>query len=473
MRQDDSFALFLALRLLSYHADMRRSVFFLCAAMSAALAACNGGTSSLGASALPAVRAASRTISPNTGSGSIGNIKHVVIIVQENHSFDNLFAHFPGADGATRGKNAEGQWVRLEKSDLYSPEALNNSHLAWGVDYDGGKMDGFSAVFVSSKRCPTCAYKYVNPNQIKPYWTMAQQYGLADHMFTTETSGSFNGHQDLIRGDTALNSYESLIDFPTHGPWGCDAAPGTTTPLLESNGQENYDGPAPCLTYETLRDLLDAKQVSWKYYTPYLLKSLAGSYWDAFDAISAVRYGSEWKKNISSPQTNVLKDISAGQLASVSWVIPDGVDSDHSGFGSTDKGPSWVASVVNAIGASQYWSSTAIIIVWDDWGGWYDHVAPPQLDYAGLGFRVPMIVVSPYAKQGDISHTQYEFGSVIRFVEDVWSLGRLGTTDTRANSIDDMFNFNQSPRKFVHIDAKYPPSYFLHQQPSNIPVDTN
>ncbi len=441
--------------------------------MAAALTACSGGTTSLGANALPAVRAPSRTISPDTGSGSIGNIKHVVIIVQENHSFDNLFAHFPGADGASRGKNAEGQWVRLEKSDLYSPEALNNSHLAWGVDYDKGKMDGFSAVYVSSRPCATCAYKYVNPNQIKPYWTMAQQYGLADHMFTTETSGSFNGHQDLIRGDTALNSYESLIDFPTHGPWGCDAAPGTTTPLLESNGQEEYDGPAPCLTYETLRDLLDAKQVSWKYYTPYLLKSLAGSYWNAFDAISAVRYGSEWKKNISSPQTNVLKDISAGALASVSWVIPDGVDSDHSGFGSTDKGPSWVASVVNAIGASQYWNSTAIIIVWDDWGGWYDHVPPPQLDYAGLGFRVPMILVSPYAKQGDISHTQYEFGSVIRFVEDVWSLGRLGTTDTRANSIDDMFDFNRSPRKFVHIDAKYPQSYFEHQQPSNIPVDTN
>ena len=387
---------------------MRRSVFFFCG-VTAVLTACSGNTNPAGSSALPAARALSRAASPDTGSGSIGNdIKHVVIIVQENHSFDNLFAHFPGADGAGRGENVEGQWVKLGESNLYSKLDFDNSHLAFTADYDGGKMDGWSAVYVSNKPCPTCAYKYVNPNQIKPYWTMAQQYGLADHMFTSETSGSFNGHQDLIRGDTALNDQESLIDFPSSTPWGCDAPPGTTTPLLESNGQEEYDGPAPCLTYETLRDLLDAKQVSWKYYTPQLFKTLPGDYWDAYDAISAVRNGPEWKKNILSPQTKILKDISAGSLASVSWVVPDSVDSDHAGFGSTDKGPSWAASVVNAIGESQYWSSSAIIIVWDDWGGWYDHVPPPQLDYAGLGFRVPMILVSPYAKQGYISHTQYE-----------------------------------------------------------------
>ncbi|MFY9884269.1 MAG: alkaline phosphatase family protein [Candidatus Cybelea sp.] len=103
------------------------------------------------------------------------------------------------------------------------------------------------------------------------------------------------------------------------------------------------------------------------------------------------------------------------------------------------------------VGKSQYWNSTAIIVVWEDWGGWYDHVAPPQLDYAGLGFRVPMIVVSPYAKAGYVSHTQYEFGSIIRFVEDTWNLGRLGTTDTRAASMDDVFDFSQKPRKFSAI----------------------
>jgi phospholipase C len=448
-------------------------VLLVCAA-SAVLAACSGiGSNSGTVAGLPQTEGPAS----GSGSGSLGKyIQHVVIIVQENHSFDNLFAHYPGADGATRGQEFDGTWIPLKKSNLYSSELLDNSHEAWKVDYHRGKMNGFSAVYVSSKPCPTCAYKYVDPNQIKPYWTMAKEYGLADHMFTTETSGSFNGHQDLIRGDTALNTHESLIDFPSHGPWGCDAPSGTTTPLLLSGakyGKYKDNGPAPCLTYNTLRDLLDAKQISWKYYTPQLYSSLAGSYWDAFDAISAVRYGPEWTTNISSPETNIFTDISNGALANVSWVIPDGVDSDHSGFGSTDKGPSWVASVVNAIGESQYWDTTAIIVVWDDWGGWYDHVAPPQLDYAGLGFRVPMILVSPYAIQGDVSHTQYEFGSIIRFVEDVWSLGRLGTTDTRAASIDNMFDFTQGPRQYQPIQGKYSRTFFERQKPSGIPPDTN
>jgi phospholipase C len=404
-------------------------------------------------------------------------IKHVVIMVQENHSFDNLFATFPGADGTTSGKMSTGKTIKLKESNLFQSIGLNNSHLAFTEDYDGGKMDGWNLVFVfprgqSPQRCMRCVYEYVNPSQIAPYWTMAKEYVLADHTYTTESSGSFNGHQDLIRGDTVINANESLIDFPSHGPWGCDAAPGTTTPVITKKGKVLQDGPFPCLTYPTLRDLLDAKHVSWKYYTP-KLATLAGQYWNAFDAIKVVRYGSEWTTNVSMPEKNIFNDIRAGSLAGVSWVIPDGINSDHSGFGYKDTGPSWVASVVNAIGRSKYWKSTAIVIVWDDWGGWYDHVAPPQLDYAGLGFRVPMIVISPYARPGLVSHTQYEFGSILKFIEEVWDLGRLGTSDRRANSIEDVFDFTQAPRTFKPIDAKYSQSFFERQPASNLPVDTN
>jgi phospholipase C len=453
--------------------------FILLSCLFAVLTACggSGGSSanSSGVQTLPSIRQASGSsiLSMRPSSGSIGSIKHVVIMVQENHSFDNLFATFPGADGATKGKTSDGKTIRLEKTPLHSSKLFENSHAAYLVDYDNGKMDGWNLVYVGSVPCPKCAYKYVNPAQIQPYWTMAQQYVLSDQMFPTESSGSFTGHQDLIRGNSALSDSESLIDFPSHGPWGCDAPTGTTTPVLMSNGNILQNGPAPCLSYNTLRDLLDAKQVTWKYYTPQLFNTLAGSYWDAFDAISAVRNSPEWTKNISSPEKNIFKDISAGKLANVSWVIPDGVNSDHAGFGGSDTGPSWVAQVVNAIGQSPDWNSTAIIILWDDWGGWYDHVAPPQLDYAGLGIRVPMIIVSPYAKTSYVSHTQYEFGSVIRFVEDVWSLGRLGTSDERAASIDDSFDFTQSPRPFIPISAKYSKSFFEHQPPSNQPVDTN
>ena len=443
--------------------------------LSVMLASCSANAGSfVGTSPLPSVS--------QRQSGSVGNyIKHVIIIVQENHSFDNLFATFPGADGATSGKMSNGQTIPLKKSKLFSPKFFENSHAAFEVDYDNGNMDGWDKVYVGSVYCPKCAYEYVNPKQIQPYWNMASTYGLADHMFPSETSGSFSAHQDLIRGDSQLNNTERLIDFPTHGPWGCDAPPGTTTPLIEYGGKYVQNGPFPCTNqfssskgYETLRDLLDAKGVSWKYYTPSLFDGgLPGAYWDAYDVVYSVRNGPEWTTNIISPEKTILHDASHGKLAAVSWVIPDAANSDHAGFGKTDTGPSWVAQVVNAIGKSKYWNSSAIIILWDDWGGWYDHEPPPQLDYAGLGFRVPMILVSPYAIPGNISHTQYEFGSVVKFVEEVWNLGSLGTTDVRANSIDDMFDFGQKPRPFKEIPAKYSRSFFEHQPPSNQPVDTD
>jgi phospholipase C len=433
-----------------------------------ALAACGDGR------VTPALRPDARERFAS-GSGPSGYIQHVVIVVQENRSFDNLFARFPNADGATRGRTHTGQWVKLKEHKLESGLILNNSHIAFGVDYDNGKMDGFDLVYVNEHRC-TCAYQYVEQSTIKPYWSLAKQYVLADHMFPDQSSGSFTGHQDLIRGGAYLNDYESLIDFPTDGPWGCDAPPGTTTTLLTNTGKYEKDqGPFPCLTYETLRDLLDNAKVSWKYYTPNI-QTHGGDLWNAYDAISAVRYGSEWTTNISSPETTIFNDIDAGTLPAVSWVIPDGQNSDHPAqqeWGiDKDTGPSWVASIVNAIGNSPYWGSTAIVVTWDDWGGWYDHVAPPQLDYTGLGFRVPMLVVSPYAKPGYVSHTQYEFGSILKFVEDAFSLGRLGTTDVRATSIADAFDFKKKRRTFKQIQAEHSKAYFLHERPSNMPVDT-
>ncbi|HKU82171.1 MAG TPA: alkaline phosphatase family protein [Candidatus Tumulicola sp.] len=402
-------------------------------------------------------------------------IAHVVIVVQENRSFDNLFATFPGADGATQGKTHTGQTVTLTAHRLTSNLVLNNGYNAWVTDYDGGKMDGFDLPYVNGHRC-TCAYQYVKKDDIRPYWTMAKQYVLGDHLFQTQASGSFTAHQDLIRGDTDLSAHEAVIDFPTDGPWGCDANPSVVTTLLTDQKQYlQNQGPFPCFTWTTLRDLLDAKGVSWKYYTPTIVTH-GGNLWNAFDAIHDVRYGPEWKTNVSSPETNIFKDITNGSLPAVSWVIPDGANSDHPGQGSfgigKDTGPSWVAQIVNAIGQSDYWGSTAIVIVWDDWGGWYDHEAPPQLDYQGLGFRVPLIVVSPYAKTGYVSHTQYEFGSILKFVEDTFGLGRLGTTDVRATSIGDVFTFKRKPRPFQKIQAKYSRSYFVHEKPSNIPVDT-
>jgi phospholipase C len=164
--------------------------------------------------------------------------------------------------------------------------------------------------------------------------------------------------------------------------------------------------------------------------------------------------------------------VSDGKLPAVSWVVPSWPNSDHPGNHS-DRGPSWVASIVNAIGESPYWKSSAVVIVWDDWGGFYDNVPPPFRDHGGgLGFRVAMLVVSPYARKGYISHTQYEFASILKFLEENWDLGSLEGADRRARSIGDCFDFAAKPRDFVPIHVKYSRAYFEHQPESDHPVDT-
>ncbi len=418
-------------------------------------------------------------------------------MIQENRTFNNLFATFPGVVGTTVGKEL------VLKNGKYVPQSidLTETNLKAGVDpvhqysayqvaYQKGAMDGFDLVkFIQSGKPEGAApYQYVNPNQIAPYWSIASQWGLSEKMFQTQGSDSFTAHQALIRGDTFIDATQSLVDSPTWtAAWGCDASPGTKTSLITTTLKYlRNGGPFPCSknfpngsnSYQTLRDLLDAKKVGWKYYTPVFEKMRPNGIWNAFDVIAPVRYGPEWTKNISSPETNILTDISKGTLPAMSWVIPDGQNSDHPGF-SKDTGPSWVAGVVNAIGQSKYWNSTVVIVVWDDWGGFYDPVPPPPLDnQGGPGFRVPMLVVSPYVKIGSgsgggyISKTVYGFGSILRFVEDTWNLGRLGTTDSTNASMADMLDFSQSPRAFKKIAAPYHRSFFLSQRASRLPVDT-
>lgn len=438
------------------------------AALCSLVVACGGGGGGSAAHPLPPLQ------SPPPGK----YFSHIVIMIQENRTFDNLFATFPNADGTTIGKTHDGGTRKLKEVPLNAPVDLNNAYPYWLQDCDFSssgrcKMDGFNIV-ENGGQPGTYVYRYVDPSQIRPYWDLAKQYVLSDHLFQTQGSGSFPAHQDLIRGGTNINATDSLIDSPTGSPWGCDAPLGTVTSLITVANQYEHDrGPFPCLSYATLRDLLDGAGVSWRYYAPPVGDNTGGDNWNAFDAIKAVRNSPEWTVNIAWPETKVFTDIDRDSLTGVSWVIPDLQNSDHPGQGS-DTGPSWIAQVVNAIGESPAWKTTAILILWDDWGGWYDHVAPPGRHRSGgLGFRVPFIIVSPYAKTGYVSHADYEFGSIVRFVEDNWALGRLGTTDeTSADFVNDFFDFKQKPRPFQPISAKYSKQYFEHQTPSNKPVDT-
>ncbi|HYL27943.1 MAG TPA: alkaline phosphatase family protein, partial [Candidatus Nitrosotalea sp.] len=392
-----------------------------------------------------------------------------------------------GADGSTSGVTVPnsncsppiaGGPIALTKSNLVVPKDMNHSwHTGYTVAYDGGKLDAFDNIhFNGGAGPPECyaPYQYTDPSQIQPYWTMAQQYALLEHMFTDQASDSFTAHQDIIRGGTIVEPKKAMVDLPgcsgQNCYWGCDAPKVTRTHLVTSANKWVTKGPFPCTTsfktsYKTLADLMDAASVSWKYYVP-AQKTNFGKLMNAFDVIYAVRNGPEWGTNVSWPETNIFNDISASSLPAVSWVIPEENNSDHPGT-SQDNGPSWVASIVNAIGGSSYWNSTAIIIVWDDWGGFYDNLAPPAKPYAGLGLRVPAILVSPYARPGYISTTQYQFGSILKYVEGNFGLGSLGTSDQSANSIIDAFNYQQTPIPFQPIQSSHDKAFFLRQTPTS------
>jgi phospholipase C len=439
-----------------------------------------------------------------TGVFGGGKIAHVVVIMQENRSFENLFHGFPGAETVNYGYGHGKKYVLKPLSFTY-PRDIGHGHLQFLVDYDGGKGDGFNLElhgFIPG--CPDPAneppcWNYLGPNfypvafsfvpqsETKPYWTMAREYALGDQTFASNNGPSYVAHQYMISGEA--NHVTENPTFPKPSPtpwqpWGCDAQPTQRTVLLKY-GQTNppnfskqtgleKPGPYPCFNYATAATRLDAATVSWAYYAPAIGNH--GAIWSAFDAISGVREGPDWQRNVISPETRIFRDIAAHTLPAVAWVVPSYRNSDHAGSLSAT-GPDWVGSVVNAIGESSYWNSTAIVVMWDEWGGWFDEVVPaqdpdPQTGaFEGLGFRVPAIVISPYAKAGYVSHTQHEVASSLHLIESVFGLQSLGGADARADAFDDMFDFSQKPLRFKHIPTHLQAADFLRQAPSKEPPD--
>jgi phospholipase C len=397
-----------------------------------------------------------------SGSAST-KIKHVVVIVQQSRSFDNLFNGFPGADTAQSASNF-GTTVALQPVDLNSQTDVDHTHPGWWTDWDNGKMDGFGHPFPQFKYpSPTYPFAYVPQSETVPYWTLAESYTLGDRMFQSNTGPSFPSHLYMLAGQSAD------VDENPLGPsgesihaWGCDSATGSSASLIGPNGTD-LPGPYPCFTFQTMADLLDAQSISWRYYAP--AQGDLGYIWSAYDAVNQIRNGPDWTNNVISPSAQVFADISSGNLAQVTWIVPGQSFSDLSTSGATTAGPDWVGDIVNAIGASPFWDSTAILITWDDWGGWYDHVNPPQVDSMGLGFRVPLIVVSPYAKQGYISHQVHEFGSFLAFTEEVFGLPSLGTRDATSDDLSDCFDFTQAPQLYLPVPVNHPPSYFVNLPP--------
>ncbi len=403
------------------------------------------------------------------------HIKHVVIIIQENRSVDNLFNGFPGADTVRVGERRIGP-VPLRPVDLGYPADVDHQHRAWVTAYNGGRMDGFAEVATFPKQYDEFPYAYVPQDQVVPYWTLAERFTLADRMFQSNTGPSFPAHLYLIAGQADFTASNPNQLGTTRFAWGCDSPPGSRVSVIAADGREIRPGIFPCLDFETLADLANASGVSWRYYAPAINR--LGSIWSAFDAIRHIRYSSDWS-NVVSPETRVLTDAARGDLAAITWVVPTMQNSDHplprrsttkdvGVIAGAQYGPDWVSSVVNAIGRSPFWNDTAIFIVWDDWGGWYDHVAPPRLDRMGLGPRVPLIVVSPWARHHYVSHVEHEFGSLLKFAEIAFGLPSLHTTDERADALRDCFDFSQRPQPYEPIVTLRQASFFT--DPSRLDI---
>jgi phospholipase C len=275
--------------------------------------------------------------------------------------------------------------------------------------------------------------------------------------------------------------------------------------LIHSDGTETkLENKVPgtfCFSYDTLATLLDDVGLSWKYYAQARTQNPGGSnpggsIWTAPNSIREIcqpdtNYtqcmGSQWAANVDLTPSNVLTDITACKLANVSWVTPDGKNSDHAGSANSTGGPSWVAAIVNAIGTATkcdggtgYWSDTAILITWDDWGGWYDHEAPtllppPHGDYQ-YGFRVPLVVVSAYTPVAYVSNDRLDFGSMLRFTEGVFNIpeGSLTFADARAQTdLHSFFQFVLPPRKFHPIPAALDANFFITDKRPPEPPDND
>jgi phospholipase C len=401
------------------------------------------------------------------GTGA-GKIKHVIYIVQENRSFDNLFQGYPGADTVSEGKISTGQTIALRPVPLSVEYVIDHSAAAMFAACHGtGKLpgtqcrnDGFNKEFHENgpRGVKYPEYVYVPHKDSKPYFEMASEGVLADRMFQSHLDESFVSHQYIIAAQAA-----SSVDLP-YGQWGCFGGSGDSVTTIT---KERTIGPPqePCFDYQTLGDELDRAKLTWRFYTSKYgsPSSGDGSFWSSYQAVRHIYYGPDWRRDVITPNWKFITDVRAGKLANFTWITPVCDDSDHvncpGGFG-----PSWVAALVNTVGESKFWNSTAIFIQWDDWGGLYDHVPPPFEDYDGLGFRVPLLMLSPYAKHGFVSHVQYETASVLRFAEDLWGLDQLAAADKRANSpAADCFDFAQKPQSFVKIAAPLPPKFFMRQ----------
>ena len=400
-------------------------------------------------------------------------IKHVIFLVKENHSFDNYFGRYPGAEGATRGKtldcdngNAPGPTVELTPAPYNYPHDLGHAFAPGLTAINGGAMNGFNCVAYGDD---LTGYTQFSRQTLPAYWALADRFVLADHFFTSMYGPTFPEHLYTVAAQSyGIVDNKTTVDTP--GNYCDDASEHTRRFPIEDlttkdtktimDLEEHFlDDPAnpfeiyaywvdtpTCINIKVLPDQLEKAGISWKYY------ALPNQWMNALQAVRHVRYGPMWDR-VQDPST-ILTDLRDRDLPAVSWLIPpEGNANEHPG-GDVNIciGENWTVQYLNALFDSSEWRSTAVVIVWDDFGGFYDHVVPPHYDVMGLGPRTPALIISPYTVAGDnpdggaIDSTVYEFSSVLRFIEELHGLEPMTDRDAQASPLAGAFDFSQPPR---------------------------
>jgi phospholipase C len=430
------------------------------------------------------------------GGPGNGQIRHIIFLVKENRTYDCYFGRFDGGNGTTTGRLSNGTSVAL--GDM-PDHAVDGDH-SWDAALkamDNGAMDKFNliggAFLPDGGACSwgPCNYVAAQPSALPNYWSIAQNYVLGDNFFSSLHGPSFPNHLFTIaaqsggfgpadsgfRADGGPGTQLGAMDNPTKGGkppqvvdagtfvgWqgfapagveldggygGCDSQPDARVRVRDPEGDE--EDVYPCFDVPTLGDLLTHAGVSWAMYGA---QEGEGGYqlWSIYAAIRHIREAADWDQRLR-PGNQIFRDIDAGTLPAVSWISGYSGMSEHP-TASTCVGENWTVDLLNQLGASPLWDSSVVFITWDDFGGFYDHVAPPQLDGYGLGPRVPLLVVSPYARTGHVDHVQGEFASVLRFIEDVYGLSRLSDRDGNTTNLFQDFDFQRAPRAWTPLTAR-------------------
>ncbi|HVI08017.1 MAG TPA: alkaline phosphatase family protein [Candidatus Binatia bacterium] len=381
--------------------------------------------------------------------GDMTVIQHIVFIMKENRSFDNMFGTFPNANGATTAPISTGQTIPLGHTPDVTPRDIaGHGWYDYSNALDGGKLDHFDIIPGGSVNEDYLALTQLQQSDMPNYWTYAQKFVLADNAYSSFRGATWPNHLYMVGGQSEGVFLNPLLGSQTPNSWGCDSPTGTYTRMLDIT-TGIVTSPFPCLDFQTIVDNLETAGVSWKYYAPG--EGQSGYTFSALDSINHIRNGPLWANVVSDK--DFITDATNGTLPAVSWLVTGSPNNEHPPE-STCVGENWTVNQLNALMNGPDWNTTAVFISWDDFGGFYDHVVPPDVDYFGLGGRVPFLIISPYVNAGTISHTQYQFESVLKFVEERYGIPPLTSRDASANDMTDSFNFGQTPLSPVILNQR-------------------